>query len=41
MRYRKIGIVIKELRMAKDLTQDELAKKAKVTRSYIAMLASI
>jgi transcriptional regulator with XRE-family HTH domain len=32
--------VIRELRAKRDLTQEELAKAAKVTRSYIAVLES-
>jgi transcriptional regulator with XRE-family HTH domain len=30
--------MLRELRTAKEMTQEELAKRAKVTRSYIAVL---
>jgi transcriptional regulator with XRE-family HTH domain len=33
-----IGAVLRQFREANGLTQEQLAKKAKVTRSYVAML---
>jgi transcriptional regulator with XRE-family HTH domain len=33
-----MGTVLRELRVAKEWTQEDLARKAKVTRSYIALL---
>jgi transcriptional regulator with XRE-family HTH domain len=38
MTPRRIGTVLKEIRETKGLTQEELAKKAKVTRSYVALM---
>lgn len=35
---KRLGHVLKQLREAKGLTQDALAKRAKVTRPYITML---
>lgn len=40
MKHRKVGAVIKELRLKKGLTQVELAKKAKTVQPYIAFLES-
>jgi ribosome-binding protein aMBF1 (putative translation factor) len=34
----KIGVLIQEARLAKGLTQDELAKKVGTTKSYISKL---
>ena len=34
----RIGTVLTQLRARKQMTQEELSKKAKVTRSYIALL---
>jgi transcriptional regulator with XRE-family HTH domain len=38
---KQIGTMLRELRAAKGLTQEDLAKKAKVTRSYVAMLETV
>ena len=38
MTGKSIGIVLRRLREGKDLTQVELAKKAKLTQSYLAEL---
>ncbi len=38
MEPRRLGRVLKELRETRGLTQDQLAKKAKVARPYITML---
>lgn len=38
MTPRRMSTVIRELRAAKDMTQDELAKRAKVARGYLAQL---
>ena len=38
MSHRKIGTVLRELRYQNGLTQDELARKANVARSYVARL---
>lgn len=38
MTLRRIGVVIKKLREQQGLSQQALAKKAKVTDAYIAML---
>ena len=40
MHSRKVGAVIKELRLKRGLTQVELAKKAKTVQPYIACLES-
>ncbi len=38
MEPRRLGRVLKELRETRGLTQDQLAKKAKVTQAYVALL---
>ncbi len=38
MSPKRLGRVLKTLREAKGLTQEQLAKKAEVTRPYITML---
>lgn len=38
MTPRRISTVIRDLRGAKGLTQEQLAKRAKVTRGYLAQL---
>ena len=40
MSPRRLATVLKDLRAKRDLTQQDLAKRAKVTRSYIALLES-
>jgi transcriptional regulator with XRE-family HTH domain len=35
---RRLATVLQELRERQELTQEELAKRSKVTRSYIAVL---
>jgi transcriptional regulator with XRE-family HTH domain len=40
MSPRRIGTVLSEMRTKREMTQEELSKKAKVTRSYIALLES-
>jgi transcriptional regulator with XRE-family HTH domain len=38
MTPRRLATVIRELRERKNLTQEELAKRAKVTRSHLSLL---
>ena len=38
MAPRRLATVIRELRERKKLTQEELAKRAKITRSHLALL---
>jgi transcriptional regulator with XRE-family HTH domain len=38
MSPRRLDSVLRELRAERSLTQEELAKRAKVTRAYIAVL---
>ena len=38
MTPRKLSTVIRELREQRDLTQEELAKRAKITRSHLSLL---
>lgn len=40
MPARRLNQVIKTIRESKGLTQDEVAKKAKVTQGYVAQLES-
>ncbi len=35
---KRIGIMVRKLREGKGLTQSELAKRARVTQAYVAML---
>ena len=38
MSPRRLATVLKEMRLEKGMTQIDLAKRAKVTRSYVALL---
>ncbi len=38
MSPRRLATVLKELRERRDMTQDDLSKRAKIARSYIALL---
>jgi len=38
MTSRRLATVLRELRERRDLTQEELAKRAKVTRSHLSLL---
>jgi transcriptional regulator with XRE-family HTH domain len=38
MSPRRLSTVLREIRAAKDMTQEELAKRAKVSRGYLADL---
>jgi len=38
MSPRRLATVLRELRAEQNLTQEELAKRAKMTRSYVAVL---
>jgi transcriptional regulator with XRE-family HTH domain len=38
MSPRRLATVLRELRFARNMTQDELAKRAKITRSHLSLL---
>lgn len=38
MTPRRLSTMLRELRVQRDLTQEELAKRAKITRSHLSLL---